>query len=119
MTSTFGGAREGAVRVVEVFLVFEDGELRRIGLSAEQVRRPCPESAGPGWTVEREAMPVEEAVGVVHTWSSGRDRIHWMCPLCAAEHISDFDPHADASPALWLCERGRGICLVHWERAAA
>jgi hypothetical protein len=102
---------------VEVFRAFERGELRQIGLSAEQVQRLCPESAGPGWSVACAAEPVAEAVGVVHIWPSGRDRVHWDCPLCARLHISDLDPHADSNPVLWFCEAGdRRLCLVHWQR---
>ena len=103
------------MRVVEVFRAFEHGKLRQIGLSVEQVRRLRPESAGPGWKIESETLTVEEAVGEVRTWASGRDHVHWPCPLCGGEHISDFDTHADSNPVLWFCERGRGICLVHWD----
>jgi hypothetical protein len=110
---------ETGVRIVEVFRAFEHGELRYIGLSVEQVRRLCPASAGPGWSVASGHEPVSEAVGVVHAWPSGRNRVHWVCPLCGGEHISDFEPHADGNPALWFCERGDGMCLVHWECAIA
>jgi phage terminase large subunit GpA-like protein len=105
--------------VVEVFRAFEGGKLRQVGLSAEQVRRLRPESAGPGWTIDSEAVPVPEAAGIVRTWPSGRDHVHWHCPRCSGEHISDFDTHAFGNPVLWFCEHGQGLCLVHWERRAA
>jgi hypothetical protein len=108
------------VRVVEVFRAYDRGELRQVGLSAEQIRRLCPESAGPGWSVVSAAEPVAEAAGVVHTWPSGRGHIHWDCPLCDRPHISDFDPHADSNPVLWFCEAGdERLCLVHWEGGSA
>ena len=108
------------MRVIEVFRALKDGKLAQIGLSAEQVRRLCPESSGPGWVVESEAMPVAEATGVVHTWPSGRDHVHWQCPLCGRLHISDRDAHDDSNPALWFCESSNGgMCLVHWERSPA
>ena len=63
---------------------------------------------------------VGEAAGVVRTWPSGREHVHWDCPLCGRLHISDFDPHADGNPVLWFCEAGDGrLCLVHWRRADA
>lgn len=112
----FGGAGGDAVLFVEVFPALEGGELRQIGLSAEQVRRLHPAAAGPGWTIESEPALVGEATGVVHTWPSGRDHVHWDCPLCGGLHISDFDPHADSNPVLWFCETGDGrMCLVRWE----
>ncbi len=108
------------MRIVDVFRAFDRGRLRQIGLSAEQVRRLCPESDAPGWSVESAAEWVSEAVGVVHTWPSGRDHVHWQCPICGSEHISDFVPHADGNPVLWFCEAGdQRLCLVHWERASA
>jgi hypothetical protein len=108
------------VRVVEVFRAFDRGALRQVGLSAEQVRRLCPESAGPGWSVASAPEAVGEAAGVVHTWPSGLDHVHWDCPLCGRLHISDFEPHADGNPVLWFCEAGDGrLCLVHWQRADA
>lgn len=105
---------------VEVVRAFERGRLRQIGLSAEQVRRLCPEAAGPGWTVERALMPVGEAEGIVLDWG-GREHVHWRCPLCGREHISDFEPHADSNPVLWFCEDGGPdeMCLVHWRRESS
>jgi hypothetical protein len=82
------------VPVVEVFRAYERGELRQVGLSAEQVRRLCPASAGPGWSVAGSAALATEGVGGVHTWPSGRDHVHWNCPLCGRLHISDFEPHS-------------------------
>ena len=84
------------------------------GLSAEKVRRLCPESDGPGWSVVSSTELVGEATGVVHAWPSGRDRVHWECALCGRPHISDFAPHIDGNPVLWFCEAGGGLCLVHW-----
>lgn len=108
------------MRVVEVFRAYDRGELRQVGLSSEQVRRLCPESAGPGWSVVSADEPVAEAAGVVRTWPGGRGHVHWDCPLCDRPHISDFDPHADSNPVLWFCEAGDGrLCLVHWERGSA
>jgi hypothetical protein len=108
------------VRVVEVFRAYERGELRQVGLSAEQIRRLCPAWAGPGWSLVSVAEPVAEAAGVVHTWPGGRDRVHWDCPLCGRPHISDFVPHADSNPVLWFCETGDArLCLVRWERGRA
>lgn len=100
--------------VVEVFRVFNRGELVQVGLSTEKVRRHCPASDGPSWSVVSSAEQVSEATGVVRTWPSGRDRVHWECSLCGRPHISDFEPHADGNPVLWFCEAGRGLCLVHW-----
>jgi hypothetical protein len=93
------------------------GELRQVGLSAKQVLRLCPESASPGWSVVGTTESVGEAAGVVHTWLSGQDHVHWDCPLCGRVHISDFEPHADSNPVLWFCEAGDGgLCLVNWQR---
>lgn len=105
------------MRVVEVFRALERGNLRQVGLSAEQIRRLCPESDGPGWAVSRRYEELAEAVGIVHTWPSGRDHVHWDCPLCGRPHISDFDPY-DGNPVLWLCEGGDGeLCLVQVRRS--
>lgn len=106
------------LRIVEVFRAFERGQLRQIGLSAEQVRRLLPEAAGPGWVIESAQMKVGEAEGIVVDWGSGREHVHWQCPLCGREHVSDFDPHADTNPVLWFCEIGGPdeICLVNWRR---
>jgi hypothetical protein len=114
---TSGGV---AVKEVQVFRAVHHGRVRQIGLSADQVRRLCPESAGPGWTIGAVTATVGEATGVVHRWPSGRDHVHWRCPLCGGNHISDFDPHADSNPVLWFCEAGDGgMCLVHWVRNPA
>ena len=102
--------------MVEVFRAFERGELRQIGLSVEQVHRLCPASSATGWTIESATERVSEAKGEVLTWPSGRDHVHWHCPLCGRLHISDFGPHADSNPVLWFCESGEGMCLVRWER---
>jgi hypothetical protein len=119
-TSSAAQTEETGVRVVEVFRALDRGGLRQVGLSAEQVLRLCPESAGPGWSVVVAAEPVAEAAGAVHTWPSGRDRVHWDCPLCGRLHISDFEPHTDGNPVLWFCEAGDGrLCLVRWRRAEA
>jgi hypothetical protein len=105
---------------LEVFRAFAKGKLRQIGLSAEQVRRLCPQSENPGWTLERSVESVPEAEGVVIDWTKhggcGGEHVHWQCPHCGAEHISDFDPHADSNPALWFCERSHAgeMCLVYW-----
>jgi hypothetical protein len=108
------------VRVVKVFRALDHGESRQVGLSADQVRRLCPESAGPGWSVVSAAEPVAETTGMVHTWPSGRDHVHWDCPLCGRLHISDFEPHADGNLVLWFCEAGDGrLCLVHLQRGDA
>src|SRR5215468_1985682 len=105
---------------IQVFRAFENGSLRQIGLSAEQVQRLCPKSAEPGWTIERSVESVGEAQGIVIDWCKhggcGSDHVHWLCPLCGTEHISDVNVHADSNPALWFCERGTfdDMCLVHW-----
>jgi hypothetical protein len=104
---------------IEVFRAFENGRLRQIGLSAEQVRRLCPES-GSGWTIERSVESVGEAQGIVIAWCKHGgccgEHVHWQCALCGEEHISDFNPHADSNPVLWFCERGNldEMCLVYW-----
>lgn len=105
-------------RMVEVFRAYDGDRLKQIGLSAEQVHRLCPEATGPGWSVQRVLMPVGEAQGVVLDWGGGLDHVHWQCPLCDREHISDFEPHADSNPVLWFCERGSldEMCLVYWRR---
>jgi hypothetical protein len=103
-----------------VFRAYERGELRQVGLSTEQVHRLCPTAADPGWTLTRSAESVAEATGVVHTWPSGQDHVHWDCPLCGRLHISDLGPHADSNPVLWFCEAGgERLCLVHWQRGNA
>lgn len=108
------------MRIVEVFRAFDGDELRQVGLSAEQIQRLCPESAGPAWSVVCTVESVAETTGTVHTWSGGRDHVHWNCPQCGQLHISDFEPHADSNPVLWLCELGDArLCLVHWRRADA
>ena len=103
--------------VVEVFKALENGSLRQIGLSAEQVKRLCPESVGQGWAITSETVEVLNAYGDVLMWPSGREHVHWLCPHCQQVHISDFYPGADSNPVLWLCEGGNGLmCLVHWKR---
>jgi hypothetical protein len=104
-------------QVVEVYRAYHEGRLRQIGLSAEQVRRLCPESTGVGWTITHALQEVQEATGFVVDWG-GREHIHWQCPLCSKEHISDFFPHADSNPVLWFCEGGgeNAMCLVYWQR---
>lgn len=106
-------------QTIEVFQALERGQLRQMGLSVEQVRRLCPESSGPGWTMKSALLPVAIAQGTVLDWGGGREHVHWQCPLCGREHISDFEPHADSNPSLWFCEGGEAesICLVYWQRA--
>jgi hypothetical protein len=103
-------------RTIEVFQALEDGRLRQIGLSAEQIRRLCPESSSPDWSVQSILLPVAVAQGIVRDWGDGREHVHWQCPICEREHISDFEPHADSNPVLWFCEQGapEDICLVYW-----
>ena len=103
---------------IEVFRAFEGGRLRQIGLSAEQVRRLCPKSENPGWTIECSVESVGEAQGKVINWNehggSGGKHVHWQCPHCGEEHICDFDPHAESNPVLWFCDHGSPMCLVYW-----
>ena len=102
--------------ILEVFQAFENGELRQIGLSAEQIRQLCPESILEGWTVTSDMHEVGEANGTVMLWPSGREHVHWMCPDCQLEHISDFFPYTISNPVLWFCESGnRAMFLVHWK----
>ena len=44
--------------MVEVFRALKGGRVWQIGLSADQVRRLCPVSAGPGWQIESETVVV-------------------------------------------------------------
>src|SRR5262245_13064947 len=103
---------------IEVFRAFEGDRVWQIGLSAEQVQRLCHEAGSPGWRIESCIEHVTTAEGLVIDWSKhggcGGEHVHWVCPLCGEEHMTDFEPHAESNPALWFCERGRGICLVSW-----
>jgi hypothetical protein len=105
-------------RTIEVYQASEGGRLRQIALSAEQIRRLCPESSSPGWSVRSVLLPVAIAQGIVLDWGDGREHVHWQCPIYHCEHISDFEPHADSNPVLWFYEKGaeEDICLVHWQR---
>src|SRR6516162_4307019 len=94
-------------RTIEVFQAFNDGQLRQIALSAEQIGRLCPESSKPGWSLRSVLSQVVEAQGIVRDWGHGLEHVHWQCPICGHEPISDFKPHADSNPSLWFCEQGR------------
>jgi hypothetical protein len=100
----------------EVCRAFHNGILRQIALSADQLLTLCPESSGQGWVVDKIFLPVYEARGMVYRWDSGRKHVHWLCPLCGRQHISDLNSN-DISPMLWFCEIGgdNDLCLVHWE----
>jgi hypothetical protein len=105
---------------MEVFRAFRrNGKLAQVGLSEAQVVALCPESRRRGWRIVASDEDVLDATGVVRDWSRGGGcgglHVHWLCPLCGREHISDFE-HADSNPVLWLCEGGGGaVCLVHWQ----
>jgi len=60
------------MRTVEVFRAYDNGVLRQVGLSADQVQTLCPESLGPDWTLGSAVEFVAEATGVVITWPSAR-----------------------------------------------
>jgi hypothetical protein len=109
-------AKRNAVKRIPFFHAMKDGRCWQIGLSADQVGRLCSVEA---CMIERDEAEVGEATGLVIDWGSrggcGGLHVHWTCPLCGAEHISDSHPHADSNPVLWFCERGRGMCLVHWD----
>lgn len=104
---------------VQVFRALEQGQLRRIGLSEETIRRLCPEATELGWTIESSVEEVAISHGIVVDWEKhggcGAEHVHWICPLCDQQHFTDFDPPADSNPVLWFCEKGRGACLVHWQ----
>src|SRR5262249_37092439 len=105
-------------RTIEVFQALNDGRLRQIALSAEQLHRLCPESSNPGWSARSILLPVVKAQGIVRDWGQGLEHVHWQCPICWREHISLFEPHTDSNPGLWFCEKGgpEDICLVYWRR---
>ena len=41
--------------------------------------------------------------------------VDWLCPYCGESHQTDLEPEEE-SPALWFCENGKGICLIHFKR---
>jgi len=106
---------------IGVFRAIRKEKTWAVALSREQLVRLRPECTGRGWKITSSIEQVPRADGTVYDWEReggcGGKHVHWLCPHCGQQHISDFD-QADSNPALWFCESGGGkLCLVHWQPA--